>query len=180
MMTNGSVDYLNLLDDFGFEKTKPTDTSSLAIVFFLQTLVCLVVNGFTFAYLLCCQKYKQNAKYFILTHYFAFKLVFAVVLCVTLLMSSVFEDTSFHVAPSNWLCRLEFFSNMFMETCENYLLFFLWLILLAEREFIGFKYLNVEENTLPVAEGQVNSQILRDTSIRKWCRHHSRDIFLVS
>jgi hypothetical protein len=179
IMTNGSVDYLNLLDDFGIsthsnKEDTTHDTSLLAIVFFLQTLVCFGFNGLCVAYLVGCQKYKHSSKYNILAHYFSFKLAFALVLLTTLLMSSVFEDTSFHVAPSNWRCKCEFFANMFMETCENYLLFFLWLVLLAERDLIGFKCLNIEKTGLPL-----DSSPVPDTSLRKWCRKHSSGIFLV-
>lgn len=175
-MSNGSSnDHLDLLDDFGF--TDPSDeniqkfnTTLLGFTFLIQTFLCLVFNGFSVGYLILCKKYAHDSKYYILTHYFIFKLVFTIVLCVTLLMSSIFEESNFHITPSKWLCKLEFFSNMFMETCENFLLFFIWLIILDERGFIGFKYLNKDN-----LETEIN---LQDSAIRTWCHRNSRFIVL--
>ena len=173
-MSNGSIDHLDILDDFGYGiKNEGNDTTLLGLIFVIQTIACCFSNGIIIAYLILSKKYTQNSKYYILVHYFIFKLIFTVILCITLLMSSVFENTVFHIGSSGWLCKFEFFSNMFMETCENYLIFFLWLIILSERDLIGYKYLNREEPSLPGTN-------LPSSTIRIWCRRNSRTIVLVS
>lgn len=171
-MSNGSLDHLGILDDFGYDLADPTeDHSLLGTMFLVQATICFFFNSICVLYLIVARKYRQSAKYYMLTHYFTCKLLFTVVLSVSLLMSSVFEETKVHIPASRWLCKFEFFGNMFMETCENYLLFFLWLLLLSEREFVGCKYLNQDGLNL-------SEPTMADTSIRTWCRKNIRTIAL--
>ncbi len=176
MPINDSTNLLGLLDEFGYQIRSPNynqqpDTTNLTLLgslFLVQTVLCFLLNGLCFVYLFI--SHKPNSKYPILSHYFACKLVFTVILCISLLMSSVFYDTPFHIASSTWLCKLEFFGDIFMNTCENYLLFFLWIILLAERQLIGFNYLN---NHLTVLTESTT------TPFRVWCQKNSQTIVVV-
>ncbi len=177
MPSNYSSNLLAILDEFGYQLRAPTanqppetDMYLLGSLFLVQAAFCFLLNTACFVYLFLSHKHEHNSKYLILRHYFACKLAFTVVLCVSLLMSSVFYDTPFHIASSRWLCRLEFFGDMFMTTCENYLLFFLWLILLAERQLIGFKHLNSQQAVLPESTS---------TPTWSWCRNNSRAVVLV-
>lgn len=171
MTSNDSTELLQILDDLGYKLQRDDSTKdTLALIFICHALLCFLVNGLCLIHLIISKKWKRNSKYLILTHYFTFKLIFTVVLCISLLMSTVFQDSYFYIATSTLLCRLEFFGSMFMETCENYLLFGLWLILLSEREFIGFKYLDESNENLPESVNEVTT--------RMWCRKNSRSITL--
>ena len=160
------------LDDFVFGLSAPVKTTSdenfLGFVFIILTCLCFVVNALCIAHIVQQGKCKSNSKYSLLLHYFSFKLVFCVVLCITLLMSSVFQHSSMYISPSTWLCKCEFFLSNFIDTAENYLILFIWLVLLSERNLIGFTYLNQEPAT-----------VTQNNSIRDWCQQNSRFITLV-
>ena len=160
------------LDDFVFGLSAPVKTSDenlLGFIFILLTCLCFVVNALCIAHIIQQAKFKSNSKYSLLLHYFSFKLVFCVVLCITLLMSSVFKHSSMYITPTTWLCKCEFFLSNFIDTAENYLILFIWLVLLSDRNLIGFTYLN-----------EPPSNVTQDTNaIRDWCQQNSRFITLV-
>lgn len=158
-----------IIDPFGFDSNATIESQSLiSFTFVILTALCVFMNTLCLWYLIKSRKYRLNATYNVLSHYFFFKVLFAVTLCITLLMSNFFEKSAFYIRPSNFLCKLEFFSTMFMETGENYLIMFIWLTLLSERSLIGFSLLNNEEN------------MVENPSVKNWLRKHSRTIFLVN
>ena len=159
----------DIIDPFGFNSNVPTESENLiSITFVSLTILCVLMNSLCVWHLIKSRKYRLSATYHVLSHYFLFKILFAVTLCVTLLMSNFFEKSVLYIRPSNFLCKLEFFSTMFMETGENYLILFIWLTLMSERSLIGFNLLNNQEN------------MVENPSLKNWLRKNSRTIFLVN
>lgn len=102
--------------------------------------ICIITNLICICNLLRNKKFRTNAKCELLLQLFLFKLF-------GLIRPSILIDIFKLDSKNSLICRLEYFIWDFSDSSADFLLFILWIILMSERNMIGFKFLYSNERT---------------------------------
>ena len=109
------------------------------IVLFI--LACTATYILNIIHIIKHKKYQKSATYQVLVHYFVFKILFCSTEFLTIMSSYVMYPSSFYISPNDFLCFFTKLSAFYLEVCQNFQLLILWLILLSERNLLGFQCL---------------------------------------
>lgn len=145
-----SEDYPILIDDsfygqdFTVYSTAPKVSEFSPLLIICLFLLILAIMNFNIFYMIKNRKLtiQRSASYQILLHYFIFKILFCLAEFLNIFSSSALSGSIFYIRPSNFSCVFTRLSSFYFEVCQNFQLLLLWVILLSERNMIGYRYLN--------------------------------------
>lgn len=147
----------------------------VVLFIFMIAFVTTVLILAALLYIFIFQKYKNKTSYRILIHIFILKLIGVWQLVIYLgYIFTVFNDS----ALSKKMCKFNQVFMPFYEISESFQYFILWMVLLKERNLVGFDWLNSDNsNNREAIDNSRNQSILR--WIYQKLKYHRRDIYLI-
>ena len=129
------------------------------IIIVMITMIFISIN---IAYLIRFKKHKKSVIYELIMYLFTFKFGFCFIESLNILTSSYFEYSDFHLKPTGFLCFVTKFLSLFFELNENFQMLLIWIVLLSQRNLIGFQFLycdfdlNNQSFNNPIASNNLN------------------------